>query len=556
MTLEVRAFAKRLLFGETLDDKLRRPGPLTDRAPGAPIGTVMHPGRPANLPVRSAQRAPFPKPSELGDDEGRARALHAFANHELLAIELMALALLRFPDAPGAFRRDLVRTITEEQRHLRRYRARMNQLGLDVGDLPVNGWFWSRAHDMASPRDYVVRMSLLFEQANLDFAGWYRDRFSELGDTETAALLHSVYEDEIRHVAVGVEWFDTWRVPSSSRYEAWRALLPHPLTPARARGIQFDRAARERAGMTTAWIDAVERCTETKGRAAVCWFPELDAEVAVHGRTASRAAREVVADLENAVSWLARPNDVVLVSREPSKAWRDHLDGHGFERPHFATREHLAAYEPIDAVEGWARSSRAASLATTLGGPGRPPRVADPLGPTRLGKQATAELLAVLRPEGRVALPARWCESEADLVAALEAWESAGVPHLVAKSPWGSSGMGQRRCKLQDAASLRRTLPALVGPLWDIEIELSALLDTRRRRGVVGIRVPRVDPRGRYSGHWLGGRLPGLTDVQRRRLYGGGGPPPPTRRSDASPTVPQHGFVTRATADLRPSTSV
>ena len=89
-------------------------------------------------------------------------------NHELLAVELMAVCLLAFPDAPPAFRLGVGRTLLEEQRHLRMYRARMAALGVDLGDVPVGGHFWRVLAGMRSPLEYVTGMSMVFEQANLD----------------------------------------------------------------------------------------------------------------------------------------------------------------------------------------------------------------------------------------------------------------------------------------------------------------------------------------------------------------------------------------------------
>ena len=68
------------------------------------------------------------------DPVERGRVLHFFANHELLALELMAVALLRFPDAPHSFRRGIIETMKEEQKHLNLYIESMNRLG--VGSQP------------------------------------------------------------------------------------------------------------------------------------------------------------------------------------------------------------------------------------------------------------------------------------------------------------------------------------------------------------------------------------------------------------------------------------
>ena len=73
-------------------------------------------GRPNHLQF-SEERLPFPR--SFAAEHSRAQALHFFANHELLAIELMALCLLKFPNAPIPFQKGLVHTITEEQEHLR-----------------------------------------------------------------------------------------------------------------------------------------------------------------------------------------------------------------------------------------------------------------------------------------------------------------------------------------------------------------------------------------------------------------------------------------------------
>ena len=98
--MEIREYAERVLWGESLTLKLDVPDLLTDSTPGVPIGRVDAPKRPAELKLGKPQESSggFPKHNELQNEEARGRVLH-FANHELLALELMALALLRFPDA-------------------------------------------------------------------------------------------------------------------------------------------------------------------------------------------------------------------------------------------------------------------------------------------------------------------------------------------------------------------------------------------------------------------------------------------------------------------------
>src|SRR5690606_23527664 len=113
--------------------------------------TPRQPGRPLELRPRKADGERVRFPNRVETEEERARLLHFFANHELLAVELMALALLKFPDAPEAFRRGVLRTLQEEQQHTRWYVARMAECGVKFGAIPVTGMIWDHISGMESP---------------------------------------------------------------------------------------------------------------------------------------------------------------------------------------------------------------------------------------------------------------------------------------------------------------------------------------------------------------------------------------------------------------------
>ena len=112
--------------------------------PVPPLATPAAPGRPAELrfKVTGTARGEFPGIRHLEQERERGRLLHFFANHELLATELMALVLLRFPDAPAAFRKGVLQTLKDEQEHTRLYLQRMKECGIHFGELPVSGYFW------------------------------------------------------------------------------------------------------------------------------------------------------------------------------------------------------------------------------------------------------------------------------------------------------------------------------------------------------------------------------------------------------------------------------
>jgi uncharacterized ferritin-like protein (DUF455 family) len=342
--MEIRDFAQRVLLAETLAEKLMPPpaGSLTDAEPGRAIRLPEVPGRPAGLHFsQKGERGRLPRLEELHEPEARAVLLHAFANHELLAVELMALALLKFPEAPPAFRRGLVLTLQEEQEHTRLYMARMAEGGLALGDLPVNGFFWRSISGMATPLDYVSHLSLTFEQANLDYAKHYGQLFHQIGDAATGGLLDRIYQDEIMHVGYGLTWFRRWKDPARGDWEAWQDTLTFPLSAARAKGnVPFNRDGRLKAGFSEDFIDALDVFSHSRGRTPWVGFFNPAAEACALTRDpatgrhdASTAA--LTADLDALPAFSLHAEDVVLVQRAPRAAWLKRMRGAGVELPQF-----------------------------------------------------------------------------------------------------------------------------------------------------------------------------------------------------------------------------
>ncbi len=261
--MELRDLARRILASPSIEAKLEPPAdPLADEDPGPPV-VWETPARPPHLRVRNKRtRVPRPKEATLRDPRKRGLLLHYFANHELQALELMAFAILAFPQAPRAFRAGVAATLLDEQRHLGLYLARMSALGVAFGELPVSDMFWAKARSFATPLHYVAALSLTFEGANLDFAQHYEDLFRAVGDEESAALMRAVNEDEVRHVRFGATWLKRLKDPAESDFQAYARHLVFPLRPAKSRGPGFRREARRQAGLDDAFIDAVEAAPE------------------------------------------------------------------------------------------------------------------------------------------------------------------------------------------------------------------------------------------------------------------------------------------------------
>ncbi|WP_408098867.1 DUF455 family protein [Peredibacter sp. HCB2-198] len=239
-------FAKLVLLGENLEDKLI--SPTIDWSEWKDFELPKLPGRTGKIAF-SDEQIKFPKSARLNETDKKAIALHSFANHELLAIEMMAAALLIYPhktEDDVRFKRGILTALKEEQKHLSLYIGRLNQLGYQFGDFPLNDFFWRQMEKLKTPSQYAAVMALTFEAANLDFAQHYARLFREFGDIETAQILEIVLEDEIGHVAFGAHWMKKWR-EDKTLWQYYMDSLPWPLTPARSKGIGFDPKIHERA---------------------------------------------------------------------------------------------------------------------------------------------------------------------------------------------------------------------------------------------------------------------------------------------------------------------
>jgi uncharacterized ferritin-like protein (DUF455 family) len=277
---DLAQFCRRILLGGTLRDKLAAPPPHGLDLPPARTAIAVDiaiPARAPGLELRTGA-GPLPRPGELVDAECRARCLARFAHHELMAVELFAWALLRWPELGDALQRELLRVLADEQRHCRLYLARLAAHGASLEDFALSDYFWKQLPAIRSaPRPqaaFAAAMGLTLEQANLDFTLVYRDAFRTAGDEQSAIVCQRVHDDEIGHVRMAIRWLRQLLPPpeftdDAARYEA---SVPFPLGAARAKGRRFDSRARQRAGLDASLIECVRTAQSTQrpraGRAA------------------------------------------------------------------------------------------------------------------------------------------------------------------------------------------------------------------------------------------------------------------------------------------------
>lgn len=193
------------------DDKLALVAALGERRidaqslQGDPPLTVEVPGRPPKPELIHPRDVPK---RGLGLPEGRAALIHAIAHIEFNAINLALDACYRFRDMPIEYYRDWLSVAQDEARHFAMLRQRLADYGFQYGDFTAHNGLWDAA--VKTAHDVLVRMALVprvLEARGLDVTPGMLKRLQRIGDTETAAILEVILEEEVPHVRIGSRWF-------------------------------------------------------------------------------------------------------------------------------------------------------------------------------------------------------------------------------------------------------------------------------------------------------------------------------------------------------------
>jgi len=526
-----------------MDGKLLVGGQLSDRQPKGTLAIPSLPSRPRGMRLDDERpREKFPGLAHGAEPARRGQVLHHFANHELLAIELMAVFLLRFVDAPSALRRDVAATLGEEQQHLRLYQGRMNEFGVSLGDVPVSRFFWDCLAQMSGPLEYLAGMSLCLEQANLDFSRHYIGRFAEIGDEQTAALLQEVYDDEIGHVKLGARWFNRLKDPLDTRnfWERYAAELRMPLTPARAIGIGFDRTAREVAGLTGDFIEALQAFSHSKGRSPDLYLFNPSAEIHLAAGRSTKLPEALMGlahELGTLPMFLGGRDDAVLVHETPRPAFLATLREAGFGLPSFVTVAQLDPAGPLRSLRPWAWSPDSEKTLQPL--LDSQPALRPQASPPRCFSKAWSVALA---ERWRAEHPVDWladadtvgtiCRDIDNAMATIQRLRETAAD-VVIKAPFGSAGRGMIRVLSDEdldtaRAWTERTLAkqgeVIVEPWLNRVLDLSAQINVGRdgKTRVHGITRFVADRRGQYESTLLGDPLRDLSEPLKKAVIGPG----------------------------------
>lgn len=183
------------------DPHIGEPEPLND--------TPARPKHPICVPPKDVPRR------RLGSPAGRGALLHAIAHIEFNAIDLAADMIARFGhhshisgENREDFLTDWISVADDEARHFRLVIDRMAELGLSYGDLPAHNGLWDAA--LATKDSFAARLAIapmVLEARGLDVTPAMIDKMRAAGDSASAAVLNTIYTEEVRHVAIGRKWF-------------------------------------------------------------------------------------------------------------------------------------------------------------------------------------------------------------------------------------------------------------------------------------------------------------------------------------------------------------
>ena len=222
---------------------------------GIEVGTATAPARPAR-PEHPELRRPGDMPKRSMGPKGRIAFIHALAHIELNAVDLAWDIIARFAhlDLPRSYYNDWVGVAVEEAEHFSALADRLIDWGAAYGDLPAHDSLWDAAQVTAD--DLAARLAIIpmtLEARGIDTTPAAVERCRAAGDPDTAAILQQIYDDEIKHLAVGVQWFEYCCSKAGVAPEArYAALLAK-----RFRGDlkpPFNIPARTQAGMGESYL--------------------------------------------------------------------------------------------------------------------------------------------------------------------------------------------------------------------------------------------------------------------------------------------------------------
>ncbi|MCM8538354.1 MAG: ferritin-like domain-containing protein [Lentisphaeraceae bacterium] len=541
--MNLNEFCKQILLEKSLQKKLMLVENIDFNCKAFKDPLPDMPARTDELAFNQQKPVALPSLKELESERQRGILLHFFLNHELLALELMALMLLRFPDAPQSFKKGLVNTMQDEQRHAQKYLGLMNDFGVEAGDVPVNKFFWQTLSASDNLQKFVAGMSLTFEQANLDFSLFYKNAFDTIGDKKTSAVLQDVYDDEVSHVRHGLGWFRRWKKSSLSDWQEYANILEIPLSPSRGKGPLFDLDGRRKAGLDEDFIANMKVTSMSRGRSPdIFIFHGFTEESISIGESFNipKWGRQLEEEMSLLPIIFCKKDDLLYTWKDISVQHLQKLQECGLTVPEVSTADFrnplkaLAKRHP-GSLNPWGWSPFINKTLKHLSEQSKGKDCWREEYKSLFSKSHAVKLFdkfADEKLEKDKLYRSFICRDLPEVTSAISAIEQKGWPTSVVKSPLGASGRNMFRvleCGLTNAQELQiQNLlevqkELIVEPWVERVLDFSLHFDLNEKVKYVGATRLLNDERGQYMGSLFGNPWKGLDSDILKKLHADGG---------------------------------
>jgi uncharacterized ferritin-like protein (DUF455 family) len=138
--------------------------------------------------------------------EARRKRIHRECNQEIQTLEIAALCVVDYPDAPWELRMELARQCWDEARHAALYHRRLREMGGSKGEYAIANLDWSVVTMLDSLAARLAVQHRTFEAGSLDLESQGIPMYRDVGDDATADIMEAVIADEIHHVRFANEW--------------------------------------------------------------------------------------------------------------------------------------------------------------------------------------------------------------------------------------------------------------------------------------------------------------------------------------------------------------
>ncbi|PON35368.1 Ferritin-like superfamily [Parasponia andersonii] len=260
------------------------------RLENLPLGVAEPPSRPAR-PTKpelvSPKEIPAPKISGLPLN---AYMLHNLAHVELNAIDLAWDTVVRFSPFSETlgegFFADFAHVADDESRHFSWCSQRLAELGFKYGDLPAHNLLWrecEKTSDSVAAR--LAAIPLVQEARGLDAGPRLVQRLVGFGDLRTSSIVARIADEEVAHVAVGVDWFvdvcqKLGRVPCFTFKDLLKEYNVELKGP-------FNYSARDIAGIPRDWYDVSSTTKHDKNEQLSAVYERLASIISMESENSS-----------------------------------------------------------------------------------------------------------------------------------------------------------------------------------------------------------------------------------------------------------------------------